>query len=37
MDHFAREYRLERITATGQGAAARFRVDAPAGCVIWRR
>jgi uncharacterized protein YndB with AHSA1/START domain len=31
MDHFARDYRLERITATGQGAAARFRVDAPAG------
>jgi uncharacterized protein YndB with AHSA1/START domain len=31
IDHFASEYRLERIPATGQGAAARFRVDAPAG------
>jgi hypothetical protein len=31
MDHFVRDYRLERITATGRGAAARFRVDAPAG------
>ncbi len=30
-DHFARDYRLERIPARGQGAAARFRVDAPAG------
>jgi hypothetical protein len=30
-DHFASEYRLERIPAQGQGAAARFRVDAPAG------
>ena len=30
-DHFAGEFRLERITAQGQGAAARFRVDAPAG------
>ncbi len=30
-DHFAREYRLERLAATGEGAAARFRVDAPAG------
>jgi len=30
-DHFASEYRLERLAATGQGAAARFRVDAPAG------
>jgi hypothetical protein len=30
-DHFASEYRLERVTAQGQGAAARFRVDAPAG------
>ena len=30
-DHFAREYRLERIPAQGQGASARFRVDAPAG------
>jgi uncharacterized protein YndB with AHSA1/START domain len=31
IDHFARDYRLERIPAQGQGAAARFRVDAPAG------
>jgi uncharacterized protein YndB with AHSA1/START domain len=31
IDHFAREYRLERIPAAGRGAAARFRVDAPAG------
>ena len=31
IDHFASEYRLERIPATGTGAAARFRVDAPAG------
>ncbi len=31
IDHFASEYRLERIAASGQGAAARFRVDAPAG------
>jgi len=31
IDHFASEYRLERIAARGQGAAARFRVDAPAG------
>jgi uncharacterized protein YndB with AHSA1/START domain len=30
-DHFAHDYRLERIPATGQGAAARFRADAPAG------
>jgi uncharacterized protein YndB with AHSA1/START domain len=30
-DHFARDYRLERIPAQGRGAAARFRVDAPAG------
>lgn len=30
-DHFASEYRLERIAAQGQGAAARFRVNAPAG------
>ena len=30
-DHFASDYRLERISATGPGAAARFRVDAPAG------
>jgi uncharacterized protein YndB with AHSA1/START domain len=31
IDHFAHDYRLERIAAQGQGAAARFRVDAPAG------
>ena len=30
-DHFATEFRLERIPAQGAGAAARFRVDAPAG------
>jgi uncharacterized protein YndB with AHSA1/START domain len=30
-DHFASDYRLERIAPTGRGAAARFRVDAPAG------
>ena len=30
-DHFAKDYRIERIPATGVGAAARFRVDAPAG------
>jgi uncharacterized protein YndB with AHSA1/START domain len=30
-DHFAHDYRLERIQASGQGAAARFRVHAPAG------
>jgi uncharacterized protein YndB with AHSA1/START domain len=31
IDHFASDYRLERIAATGRGAAARFRVHAPAG------
>jgi uncharacterized protein YndB with AHSA1/START domain len=31
IDHFASDYRLERIPASGKGAAARFRVDAPAG------
>jgi uncharacterized protein YndB with AHSA1/START domain len=31
IDHFASGYRLARIPATGRGAAARFRVDAPAG------
>jgi uncharacterized protein YndB with AHSA1/START domain len=31
IDHFATEYRVERIAATGRGAGARFRVDAPAG------
>jgi hypothetical protein len=30
-EHFASEYRIERIPAAGRGAAARFRVDAPAG------
>ena len=30
-DHFARDYHLERIPASGLGSAARFRVDAPAG------
>jgi hypothetical protein len=30
-DHFISDYRLERIPAAGQGAAARFRVDAPGG------
>jgi len=31
IDHFASDYRLQRIPAAGRGAAARFRVDAPAG------
>jgi uncharacterized protein YndB with AHSA1/START domain len=31
IDHFASDYRLERIDASGRGAAARFRVGAPAG------
>ena len=31
IDNFADEYRLERIPAQGVGAAARLRVDAPAG------
>jgi uncharacterized protein YndB with AHSA1/START domain len=31
MDHFASDYRVQRIPASGRGAAARFRVDAPAG------
>jgi uncharacterized protein YndB with AHSA1/START domain len=30
-DHFASDYRLERIPAQGRGAGARFRVDAPGG------
>ena len=30
-DHFASEYRIERVPAQGLGAGARFRVDAPAG------
>jgi uncharacterized protein YndB with AHSA1/START domain len=31
IDHFASNYRLERIEARGRGAAARFGVHAPAG------
>jgi uncharacterized protein YndB with AHSA1/START domain len=31
IDHFASEYRIARIPASGRGAAARFRVGAPAG------
>jgi uncharacterized protein YndB with AHSA1/START domain len=31
IDHFASEYRVQRIPSSGRGAAARFRVDAPAG------
>jgi hypothetical protein len=30
-DHFADDYRLERLDPAGQGAAARFRVGAPGG------
>ncbi|MDP9189360.1 MAG: SRPBCC family protein [Actinomycetota bacterium] len=30
-DHFISDLRLERIDASGRGAAARFRVDAPGG------
>lgn len=30
-DHFMSDYRLERIEAAGQGAAARFRIKAPRG------
>jgi uncharacterized protein YndB with AHSA1/START domain len=30
-DHFVRDYRLERVSASGPGAAARFRVGAPGG------
>lgn len=30
-DHFLSDYRLERIPPVGQGAAARFRIDAPGG------
>jgi uncharacterized protein YndB with AHSA1/START domain len=30
-DHFVRDFRLERIEPSGQGAAAHFRVDAPRG------
>jgi uncharacterized protein YndB with AHSA1/START domain len=31
IDHFAGDYRLERIPPAGRGAAARFKVDAPGG------
>jgi uncharacterized protein YndB with AHSA1/START domain len=31
IDHFAHDYHLERIPPQGQGAAARFRLHAPAG------
>ena len=31
IDHFASDYRLERVPPAGVGAAARFGVDAPAG------
>jgi uncharacterized protein YndB with AHSA1/START domain len=31
IDHFAHDYRVARIPSAGRGAAARFRVDAPAG------
>ena len=31
IDHFAHGYRLERLNPSGEGAAARFRVGAPAG------
>jgi uncharacterized protein YndB with AHSA1/START domain len=31
IDHFADDYRVERIPSSGRGAAARFRVGAPAG------
>jgi len=31
IDHFASGYRVQRIPASGRGAAARFQVDAPAG------
>lgn len=31
IDHFATDYRLERIPGRGRGAAARFRVGAPGG------
>jgi uncharacterized protein YndB with AHSA1/START domain len=30
-DHFLSDYRLERIPPVGEGAAARFRIDAPGG------
>jgi uncharacterized protein YndB with AHSA1/START domain len=31
IDHFVSDYRVQRIPASGRGAAARFRVEAPAG------
>jgi len=31
IDHFASDYRLERLESSGVGASARFRVDAPGG------
>lgn len=31
IDHFAHDYRLERLEPAGEGAAAHFRVDAPGG------
>jgi uncharacterized protein YndB with AHSA1/START domain len=31
IDHFASDFRLERIPSSGRGAGARFRVGAPAG------
>ena len=31
IDHFTSEYRVQRIPSAGRGAAARFRVGAPAG------
>jgi len=34
-DHFIERYHLERIPSAGVGAAARFRVDPPAGPRLW--
>jgi uncharacterized protein YndB with AHSA1/START domain len=34
-DHFIEHYHLERIPSIGVGAAARFRVDPPAGPGLW--
>jgi hypothetical protein len=34
VDHFARDYRLERYEPSGLGAAARFRVGAPGGIAF---
>ena len=36
-DHFLSDYRLERIPPVGEGAAARFRIDAPVASPTWRR